>query len=211
MIVKKVPGAGEVRMVYDARNRLVLSQDANMRALSQKNWMYTTYDELNRPKKTGLMTTSSTHLTLINAAASQTAYPNPASFTPFEELTEVTYDSYLGLPGTQGISATYNTAYKTSAYMSTTYLSSPLFAENPLPSSAVIGKPTWTKTKVLGTSNTFLYSVMIYDDKGRVIQTQTTNLLGGLDIVSNQYSWNGSLLHSVMRQQVIAVPIRKQL
>lgn len=206
MIVKKVPGAGEVRMVYDVRDRLVLSQDANMRALSQKNWMYTTYDDLNRPKKTGLMTTSSTHLTLINAAATQTAYPNPASFTPFEELTEVTYDSYLGLPGTQGISATYNTAYKTSAYISTTYLSSPLFAENPLPSSAVIGKPTWTKSKVLGTSNTFLYSVMIYDDKGRVIQTQTTNLLGGLDIVSNQYSWNGSLLHSVIRQQVVGSP-----
>ncbi|MCF1714190.1 DUF6443 domain-containing protein [Flavihumibacter sp. RY-1] len=206
MIVKKVPGAGEVRMVYDARDRLVLSQDANMRALSQKNWMYTTYDELNRPKKTGLMTTSSTHLTLINAAATQTAYPNPSNFTPFEELTELVYDSYEGLPNHQGISATYNTAYKTSAYMSTTYLTSPLFAENPLPSSAVIGKPTWTKTKVLGTSSTYLYTVMIYDDKGRVIQTQTTNLLGGLDIVSNQYSWNGSLLHSVMRQQVIGSP-----
>lgn len=206
MIVKKVPGAGEVRMVYDARDRLVLSQDANMRALSQKNWMYTTYDELNRPKKTGLMTTSSTHLTLINAAATQTAYPNPSNFTPFEELTEMNYDSYTGLPSIQGISATYNTAYKTSAYMSTTYLTSPLFAENPLPSSAVIGKPTWTKTKVLGTASTYLYSVMIYDDKGRVIQTQTTNLLGGLDIVSNQYSWNGSLLHSVMRQQVIGSP-----
>ncbi|MBL0267851.1 MAG: hypothetical protein IPP99_04030 [Chitinophagaceae bacterium] len=31
MIMKKVPGAGEVYMVYDARDRLVLTQDANMR------------------------------------------------------------------------------------------------------------------------------------------------------------------------------------
>jgi hypothetical protein len=28
---EKVPGAGEVYMVYDARDRLVLTQDANMR------------------------------------------------------------------------------------------------------------------------------------------------------------------------------------
>lgn len=211
MIVKKVPGAGEVRMVYDARDRLVLSQDANMRALAQKNWMYTIYDDLNRPKKTGLMTTSSTHQTLINDAETKTSYPNPANFAPFEELTETGYDSYGSLPSGQGISATYNAAYKTATYMSTTYLSSPLYAEEPSPSSAVIGKTTWTKTKVLGTASTYLYSVMIYDDKGRVIQTQTTNLVGAVDIVSNQYSWNGSLLTSVLMQQVPGSPNKETI
>ena len=32
MIMKKVPGAGEVYMVYDSRDRLVMTQDANMRS-----------------------------------------------------------------------------------------------------------------------------------------------------------------------------------
>ncbi len=206
MIVKTVPAGGETRMVYDARDRLVMVQDANMRALGQKNWLYTSYDALNRPIKTGLLTTSLTHQQLMTAAAGQTDYPNPVNFTPSETLTETGYDSYSTLPGSTGLTSTYDDTYKSDAYMSTTYLASPLYAENPLPSNAVIGKPTWTKTKVLGTSNDYLYSVLIYDDKGRVIQTQSTNLVGGVDIVSNQYSWNGALLTSVAKQVVAGTP-----
>lgn len=44
MTMKKVPGAGEVYMVYDKRDRLVFTQDANMRP--QNKWLYTLYDEL---------------------------------------------------------------------------------------------------------------------------------------------------------------------
>jgi len=53
MIAKKVPGAAWVYMVYDLRDRLAFSQDGNMRAKSQ--WMYTLYDDLNRPIQTGIM------------------------------------------------------------------------------------------------------------------------------------------------------------
>jgi len=56
MIAKKVPGAGWVYMVYDARDRLVFTQDANMRGRSQ--WMTTLYDVLNRPTTTGMITYS---------------------------------------------------------------------------------------------------------------------------------------------------------
>jgi hypothetical protein len=54
MIAKKVPGAGWVYMVYDGRDRLVFTQDANMRSRSQ--WMTTLYDALNRPAVTGMIT-----------------------------------------------------------------------------------------------------------------------------------------------------------
>jgi RHS repeat-associated protein len=53
MIAKKVPGAGWVYMVYDKRDRLAFTQDANMRARSQ--WMVTLYDLLNRPVSTGMI------------------------------------------------------------------------------------------------------------------------------------------------------------
>jgi RHS repeat-associated protein len=54
MIEKKVPGAGWVYLVYDKRDRLVFTQDANM---SSHNWWLTTlYDELNRPIQTGMLT-----------------------------------------------------------------------------------------------------------------------------------------------------------
>jgi hypothetical protein len=52
MIAKKVPGAGWVYMVYDKRDRLVFTQDANMRGENQ--WMTTLYDALNRPVTTGI-------------------------------------------------------------------------------------------------------------------------------------------------------------
>lgn len=65
MILKQVPGAKDVYMVYDVRDRLVLSQDGNLRAAGK--WMATLYDELNRPIMTGLYTTAQTHAQLISA------------------------------------------------------------------------------------------------------------------------------------------------
>ncbi|WP_037361228.1 DUF6443 domain-containing protein [Asinibacterium sp. OR53] len=53
MNAKKVPGAGWVYMIYDKRDRLVFTQDANMRTNQQ--WLYTLYDGLNRPVQTGMM------------------------------------------------------------------------------------------------------------------------------------------------------------
>ena len=53
MIAKKVPGAGWVYMVYDKRDRLAFTQDANMRTRNQ--WLITLYDELNRPIATGMI------------------------------------------------------------------------------------------------------------------------------------------------------------
>jgi len=58
MIIKKVPGAGEVYMVYDLRDRLVFTQDANMR--NQGQWLATLYDALNRPNMTGMIASPST-------------------------------------------------------------------------------------------------------------------------------------------------------
>ena len=56
MIAKKVPGAGWVYMIYDGRDRLVYTQDANMRPRNQ--WLTMIYDELNRPAMTGMITYS---------------------------------------------------------------------------------------------------------------------------------------------------------
>ena len=54
MTIKKVPGEAEVWMVYDARDRLALTQDSVLRAAHQ--WMYTQYDLLNRSIASGLLT-----------------------------------------------------------------------------------------------------------------------------------------------------------
>lgn len=55
---------------------------------------------------------------------------------------------------------------------------------------------TGSKVKVLGTANTFLYTVTYYDEKGRVLQVKTTNSNGGHDISTTQYDFAGKVLRS---------------
>lgn len=57
MIAKKIPGAEWTYMVYDRRDRVVYTQDANMRLVNNNNWwLVTLYDEINRPVQTAMLT-----------------------------------------------------------------------------------------------------------------------------------------------------------
>ncbi|MCF6405179.1 RHS repeat-associated core domain-containing protein [Chitinophaga filiformis] len=83
MVVKKVPGAGRVFMVYDVRDRLVFTQDSIQRTKSTMEWLVTFYDELNRPTMTAIYQGTATRDTLqarLNrAVASQSiSYVAPA-------------------------------------------------------------------------------------------------------------------------------------
>jgi hypothetical protein len=77
MTIKKVPGAGPVYMVYDARDRLVMTQDANMRKPGLERWLVTVYDELNRPVKTALWSNSQPLAYHLAQAYNSTGYPSP--------------------------------------------------------------------------------------------------------------------------------------
>lgn len=116
----------------------------------------------------------------------------------FEALTQTFYDSYSWL-------FTYNTSLDT---IRNTSLDSYLLAADnntfPYPQAAtqtsyINGLITGTATKVLGT-NQFLYSLNIYDDKARIIQTQQKNYSGGIDVLNTQYSFTGQPLLMVLKQ-----------
>ncbi|MBL7738480.1 MAG: hypothetical protein JNK14_04625, partial [Chitinophagaceae bacterium] len=200
MIMKKVPGAGTVYMIYDARDRLVMTQDSLLRAAYK--WQYIKYDDLNRPDSTGLITDNSNYNNAgyhRNLAQNSTDYPQVTSYTN-EVLTQTFYDSYAwrsseGNP----LSATRNITYD--SYFET--------ASNtvwPYPQSATVqsgqlnGMVTGTKVKVLGTG-TYLYTVSFYDDKGKVIQVQSQNISTGTDVANTQYSWAGLPLLSVVKHE----------
>lgn len=191
MIMKKVPGAGEVYMVYDARDRLVMTQDANMRA--QDKWMVTKYDMMNRPVETGLWASVSSLSFHQANALNSSSYP--ATNSGYETLTITHYDDYSGLPA--GLSA-YLTNWNT--HFANTDNNNWPYPQLPQQSNATKGMITWTQTRMLGTS-TFLNTVIYYDEKGRAIQTQSTNISGGTDVTTTQYSWAGQPLVTVMKQQ----------
>jgi RHS repeat-associated protein len=196
MIMKKVPGADPVQMVYDARDRLVMTQDANMRQPGQMQWLVTTYDDLNRPVATYLITDPGRYNDAAGHrfdASSSTSYPDITTYTN-EQLTETHYDNYDGIP--TGLTGTlYNSGY-------TAYLDAGAdeFPDPIAPANSVIGLVTWTRTKVLG-ENKYIVSCNIYDDKKRVIQVQTLNYTDALDIITSQYSFSGQLLRSHIKHQ----------
>ncbi|MDR0793596.1 MAG: DUF6443 domain-containing protein [Chitinophagaceae bacterium] len=190
MIMKQVPGAQPVYMVYNTKDLLVMTQDGNMRTAN--NWLVTQYDTLNRPIKTGLLNSSIAFTAQLSNAYDSTNYPGSIG----NQLTETHYDDYKNLPALSGsylntwdsqFDATNNSTYP--------------YPQKPAQNSAITtqGLVTWTKTAVLtaspsggvGGGGTFLTTVNIYDDKGRVIQTQSQNYNGGTDVATTQYTWAG--------------------
>jgi RHS repeat-associated protein len=189
MTMKKVPGAGEVYMVYDARDRLVMIQDAKLRANSY--WLVTKYDDLDRPAETGILYSSTPFNTHLLSAGTNINYPSTAS--AFEQLTVTHYDNYNGLPA--GLSD-YITTWD--GYFSATDNINWPYPQMPLKSMATKGMVTWTQTKIEGTSS-YINTVIYYDAKGRIIQLQSTNIAGGINVTTTQYSWAGQPLLSVQK------------
>lgn len=263
MIRKKVPGAGEVYLVYDVRDRLVFTQDANLR--EQGKWMATLYDALNRPVITALMAYSGSFSDLQTAVTTQTTTPSGGSSGLQTDLVltgtnsgtkqalrtitmeegfetaaspEFTAEIVSGTGGADGetsviegtiinknpipagatLDVLTNTFYDDyqwrshysnplSGTMSTAhdnYLLAPStsfpYTEAAVQSNLLKGMVTGTRTRVLGSSD-YLYTVNFYDQKGRLIQVQSTNITGGTDILTTQYSFSSQPLLTVKQQQ----------
>ena len=199
LIMKKLPGAGVVYMVYDTRDRLVLSQDSLLRVAHK--WLYTIYDQLNRPVTTGLITDNTNYNNAIyhwSHADTSIVWPELANY-PAEQLTKIFYDDYSWRSGEGNpLSATRSTAYDG-------YFETPSTTVWPYPQNAAVqtnqlkGMVTGTKTNVIGTTM-YLYGVRFYDETGRVVQVENTNVTGDSAIVSTQYSFSGQALLTITRE-----------
>ena len=157
-VMKQLPGAGAVYMVYDAVDRLVMTQDANLRALTK--WIVTVYDPLNRPIETGLLTDATPFATELSNAYTSTSYPSTAS--NFELLTQTFYDSYSSWVNGTGISSSLNGTYF-GTNLVTSYNVTPVYAQAVVASSQTQGLVTGTMEKVIGTTSQYLYTVRLYD------------------------------------------------
>jgi RHS repeat-associated protein len=212
MTHKKVPGADWVYMVYDDRDRLVLTQDGNQRKTNQ--WTFTKYDALNRPVMTGLYTDN----TYIGQEAMQnilnTIYTTPEEYgvgwyetfvgnTPgnvhgydnhscpnanYETLTVTYYDDY----GFKSLLNDPENEYKPNQVSPVTSLTG-TYSQAANENILVKGQVTGSKVKVLGQGN-YLLNVTYYDDKYRAIQTVSDNNLGGKDRTTNVVDFVGKVL-----------------
>jgi RHS repeat-associated protein len=197
MIMKKVPGGGVVQMVYDARDRLVMTQDANMRNSSQMQWLVTQYDELTRPIATYKITDPANYNNPIyhrQQASTSASYPAVASYTN-ELLTETHYDNYDGIPA-----GFYTTTLNPSGYAAYLDATATEYPEPLTPTAVTAGLVTWTRVKVLG-EDKYITTCNLYNEKGHVVQVQTINYTAVMDIVTNQYNFSGQILRSHIKHQ----------
>jgi hypothetical protein len=201
MTHKKVPGAEWVYMVYDDRDRLVMTQDGEQRKTN--TWKFTRYDALNRPVVTGLYShssfldqagmsalidTSNLYETFIGGS-DFFGYTNvvmpPDRFTgTFEPLTITYYDDYSFLNNDPYFK------YRWTSLKGQYQFTPP--GRDPFP--RVAGYVTGTWIRVLGKDRQWLRTVNYYDDKYRIIQTITDNHKRGQDILTNVYDFTGKVL-----------------
>ncbi|MEG0153525.1 MAG: hypothetical protein RR744_10210, partial [Cellulosilyticaceae bacterium] len=207
MVEKKLPGKGWEYMVYDKADRLVLSQDANLATTTnnfgRKGWLFTKYDSLGRIVYTGFFANTATRTAMQTALDNMRTLnveertENPSitlqgldlyytkTAFPTGSMTLLTVNYYDTYPVEATISMNdmvfdqtilTETADDSNNYRSTKSMALASFAKN-------IEDDRWTKT----------YS--FYDDKGRVIATNSVNYLGGNTSVHSRLDMVGTVLN----------------
>jgi len=175
MIEKRLPGVDPVYMVYDKKDRLVLTQDGKQRSENTKSWMYFNYDSFNRAIETGYCVENKAFKLLSDEIGKSLNYlPSTIS----KVLTKTFYDNYNFAGAASFISATDKSC-------------------NLKYTDKVKGLVTGTKVRVLGISDErWITTTNYYDSKYRLVQSVKNLYHDGKSVVSNRYNFIGNVLQT---------------
>lgn len=191
-IAKKLPGAEWIYYVYDKADRLIFTQDGEARA--KEEWLFSIPDEFGRTVLTGTCKNTIGYETeqlndraiiavWAGTGASYKGYniPDLSLISPVKLLTAHYYDNYnfLSLPGFSTLG--YNAPEAGLGTQRTGNCKTLLTG-------------TYTAEENGGVEQ--LYASLYYDYRGRLIQTQSTNHLGGIESKYIGYNFSGQPLKS---------------
>lgn len=171
LIEKKLPGCEPIFYIYDTHDRLILSQDGNLR--TDGKWTYTVYNTANKPKEIGEIDCDLSREALAEQLAEVQNYlPDNRHALQYYYYTEYTFTNAHPFVSEQCIS---NDSY------------------DPL----VPGMTTGTKTRILGT-DTFISETMYYDSFGRLILTISDSYPNTAykNYTSFRYDFSGNVIES---------------
>ncbi|WP_374463963.1 DUF6443 domain-containing protein [Chryseobacterium sp.] len=207
-VEKKVPGKGWEFMLYDKADRLVGTQDAELRAKGQ--WLYTKYDQFGRVAITGICNGGERNAEqdIVNGYASNSV--NRID-TPFFERQGM--HVYYNNPDT-----TYPNASKWVTLLSLNYYDSyPAYSFNPAFPSAIQGEPVLTEIPTADGRSTKGLPVMsfvknieddswtknytYYDTKGRAIGSHSINYVGGYTHTESKLDFAGVTKQTITRHK----------
>ena len=184
MIRKKQPGAAEIWMVYDNRDRLVMTQTAGMRSAGK--WAYFIYDNINREIETGLWADSNPLNYHTSRADTSGSYPSMATK---EILTTTHYDNTDGMPAELDV---YNVFLE-----STLGFSSEEHVDNSIVLNDLTGMPVYRTYRIIGTNN-FIKERFFYLENGRLYQSyQLNDLLNSTQLNTTYYNFTGQTIRAI--------------
>ena len=208
-IYKKLPGCDPVYTVYDAADRPVFTQDGEQRTKGE--WSFSIPDAFNRVVLTGICKNNPDYTaeplkdvvvkgTLKQAAGSVKGYSiSGITLNTPTVLSAVYYDSYGFMGKSNSIPNDATTAYAEVPGYDQRY------------PGGCRGQQTGSyiaKLSKTGTVTGYVYQVMYYDDRYRIVQQRGNNELGGTDLTCTLYSFTGKptqvkQVHSVPGKETI--------
>lgn len=197
MIAKKLPGADWIYYVYDHADRVIFTQDGEMRAAGK--WLFSIPDALGRVVLTGTCTNSMTYTanplgtnvaraTRNNATNAYKGYAVSGVTLTSHAVVSVNYYDDYNFMGVNSIPAATdaNFKYETLSGYGTRY------------TGGYKGMLTGTMNAQMsqsGVTTSFLYSVMYYDERRRLVQVKSNNhLTGGIEKEYIGYNFSGQPL-----------------
>ncbi|WP_345199952.1 RHS repeat domain-containing protein [Chryseobacterium ginsengisoli] len=202
MVEKKIPGKGWEYVIYDKQDRVIMTQDANLRTTTNtflaKGWMFTKYDKFGRVVYTGFFPSAATRASLQNDVNNLSVNPenNEArvsnSFT--SDGTDIFYtQNAFPSTGIKVLSVNYYDTYP--VYSFNPSFPASVFGQaviTDVPNSAISTKALPTMSLVKNIENdSWTKSYVYYDAKARAISTYSINHLGGYTKTESELDFAG--------------------
>ncbi|SMO43824.1 RHS repeat-associated core domain-containing protein [Chryseobacterium rhizoplanae] len=192
LVEKKVPAKGWEHMVYDKADRLVLSQDANMRPGSR--WLFTKYDVIGRPIMTGTVA-GGTRLEMQNMIGGN-VIKEARTATEFTKSGMAIYYTNDNLSNMETVlSVNYYDTYPPNSPAVTNVFNNKLLTDNPAAKYTTKGLLLASYIKNIENDN-WTKNFTWYDTKGRIVGSRSNNHLGGYTVLNNKLDFVGAILQT---------------
>ncbi|KAB1229349.1 DUF6443 domain-containing protein [Chryseobacterium viscerum] len=215
LVEKRLPGKGLEYFVYDRQDRIVATQDINLREKGQ--WMYTKYDKFGRIGFTGISTGGDRN---IEQAIADGFIDNNVKRTDFVFFNRQGLDVFYDPNGTY---PNINWVTMLSVNYYDTYPSYPTGAEVPnfIAGQKVLkqlGQSTTAKNTVSLPVASYIKNIeddnwtkafTYYDEKGRIIGSYTNNHLGGYTKTESELDFAGVTKQSKVYHKRLASDTEK--
>jgi RHS repeat-associated protein len=185
LVEKKLPGKQWEYIIYDKLDRVILNQDANLKA--QNKWLFTKYDAFSRPVYTGEYSNSVSRVSLQTTVNSQaTLFEIKQGANTINNVTIYYTNQAFPQTGIDLLTINYYDGYEFDINGGNSEVIGGI-----APITNATGLATGTKNRILG-SSAWTTNVIYYDAKGRTIYSYSKNdFLGTIQKVKSVLDFVG--------------------